>query len=709
VLRSVDLASGLRYVRGIGPAKAAALAEKGYETAGDLLLHFPFRYEDRSRFLPIADLRAGSGRVTVTGRILSSSLFTSPRRRVRIVKALLDDGTAAVECLWFNQPFIRTHLTKGTEIVVHGVPAPVPGRPGALQFAGPDWEIVTRERGDEIHMGRIVPVHRRLPGLSPKAIRRTIHDLLRALPAGTPDPLPAEMRERLGLLPRGEAFRQVHFPEAGAGMEALQSRRTPAHQRMIFEELFLLQVALALSRRGARKERRGFRYRLTPQIRARLRNVLPFGLMGAQRRVLQEIADDLKSPHPMNRLLQGDVGSGKTIVALLAMLLAVENGRQAALMAPTEILAEQHYRAILRILEGTSYRCALLTGAARAGARRQTLTGIAGGFWQIVVGTHALIQESVKFHRLGLIVVDEQHRFGVLQRAALRSKGLSPDVLIMTATPIPRSLCLTVYGDLDLSIIDEMPPGRRPVRTFRRRKEAREKVYEFVRREIRKGRQAYVVLPLVEESESVDLKAAVRTARDLERSLPDTSVGLVHGRMDPAEREEVMREFGEGRIEMLVATTVIEVGIDVPNAAVMVVENAERFGLSQLHQLRGRVGRGPHDSYCVLLEADTLTPEAAARLEIMAATQDGFRIAERDLEVRGPGEMTGTRQTGLPEFRIANLIRDREVLDRAREEAFRLVAGMDAAGGKRAEGAHAPLVDEARRRWGRRLGLAATG
>jgi len=707
--RPIEWDSPLRYLKGFGPARAEALAGKGYSTAGDLLLHFPFRYEDRSRFVPIGSLGPASGRVTIAGRVLACSLFTTRRRRLRIVKAVVDDGTGSIECLWFNQPFIRDHLKRGVEVVLYGAPASGPDRPAALQMAGPDWEIVTHERGDEIHMGRLVPVHRRLPNLSPKAVRRILHGLLAALPDDLQDPIPAPLRDRLGLMPRAEAIRQVHFPDSGADPEALAARRTPAHRRMIFEEFFLLQVALALRRRSVAAERRASPYGMTPEIRSRLASALPFRLTAAQKRVLKEIVDDLKSPHLMHRLLQGDVGSGKTIVALLAMLFAVENGRQAALMVPTEILAEQHHRVIQKILEGRPYRSVLLTGASRRSGGRQVLAGIAGGFWQIVVGTHALIEESVAFQRLGLVVVDEQHRFGVLQRAALRGKGHSPDVLVMTATPIPRSLCLTVYGDLDLSIMDELPPGRRPVKTLRRKEASREKIYEFVRHEIRRGRQAYVVLPLVEESETLDLKAAVEMTEALRPVFPDTVVGLVHGRMDPDERERVMEGFAAGSIELLVATTVIEVGIDVPNATVMVIENAERFGLSQLHQLRGRVGRGPHPSCCVLLESEDLTPEAEARLAVMAETEDGFRIAERDLEIRGPGELTGTRQTGMPELRIADVLKDREILDRARAEAFRLVGAMAQAEAEGAEGPYRPLIRHVRRLWGERLGMAATG
>jgi len=705
----MDLDSPIRFLKGIGPGRAEALEEKGFSTAGDLLLHFPFRYEDRSRFVAIGDLRASSSRVTISGRVLSSSLFTTKRRGLKVVKALLDDGTGAIECVWFNQPFIRDHLVKGAELIVHGMPQPAPDRSGSIQMQAPEWEIVTHERGDEIHMGRIVPIHRRLPNLSPKALRRILHDLLAQIPADLGDPLPPALRERLELLPRGEAIRQVHFPEAGTSSAGLNARRTPAHRRMIFEELFLLQMALALRRRGIEAEKRAYPYRMTAEIRKRLAQVLPFHLTRAQRRVLQEIVSDLKSPHPMHRLLQGDVGSGKTIVAFLSMLFAVENGLQAVLMAPTEILAEQHNRVIQRLMAGKPYRSVLLTGATRKSGGRQILAGIAGGFWQIVVGTHAIIQETVKFNRLGLVVVDEQHRFGVLQRAALSQKGASPDVLVMTATPIPRSLCLTVYGDLNMSLMDELPPGRRPVKTVRRNDDARAKIYEFVRKQIRQGRQAYVVLPLVEESETQTLKAAVKMSADLKRLLPDTTIGLVHGRLKTDEREEVMKGFAEGKIELLVATTVIEVGIDVPNATIMVIENAERFGLSQLHQLRGRVGRGPHPSYCILLEGAGITPEAESRLAIMDETEDGFRIAEKDLEIRGPGELTGTKQTGLPELRIANIIRDRDILELAREEAFKLVLDMDDAQATGREGPYRPLVIHVKRQWGEKLGLAATG
>ncbi len=702
-------ASPLRYVRGIGPSRAEALAEKGFLTAGDLLLHLPFRYEDRSRFLPISALNASSGAVTISGRVLQAAGFTTARRRMRIVKVLVDDGTGTIECVWFNQSFIRDHLREGVEVVLYGAPTFGQKRRGVLQLSAPDWEIVTREAGDEIHMGRIVPIHRRLPGLSPKALRRIIHDLLAALPADLADPIPPALRERLGLVARSDAIRQVHFPDPGASAGDLARMRTPAHRRMIFEEFFLLQVALALSRRNAAKVKRGFRYKVNDDVRRRLREVLPFRLTGAQRRVLGEIGDDLKAASPMSRLLQGDVGSGKTIVALLAMLFAVESDHQAVLMAPTELLAEQHFRGVVKLLEGKGYRSILLTGAVKGAARRQTLAGIAGGFWQVVVGTHALIQESVTFHRLGLVVVDEQHRFGVVQRAALREKGAQPDVLVMTATPIPRSLCLTLYGDLHLSVLDEMPPGRRPVRTFRRKAESREKIYEFVRKEIRKGRQAYLVLPLVEEDEESDLKAAVKMADDLRRALPDTTVGLMHGRLDSAQRDRTMKAFAAGEIELLVATTVIEVGIDVPNATVMVIENAERFGLSQLHQLRGRVGRGAHASYCILVESDALTPEAEARLAVMAETEDGFRIAEKDLEIRGPGEMTGTRQTGMPELRIANILRDRDLLELAREEAFKLVGDLSGPEEQAEKGPYGPLLRHATRRWGPKLGIATTG
>jgi ATP-dependent DNA helicase RecG len=489
--------------------------------------------------------------------------------------------------------------------------------------------------------------------------------------------LPADTVSRNCLIERSMAIKQVHFPADDAAIEEYNNARSPAHQRLIFEEFLWLTLALGLRRNDRGGEPKGAKIEIDDRIREALRSILPFTPTSAQKRVLREIVDDMRSDRPMNRLLQGDVGSGKTIVALQAMLLAIENGYQTAFMAPTEILAEQHMRNVQRILEGTRYRVGLLTGRLRAREKSKVQEAITTGEIDLVIGTHALIQEGVIFKRLGLVVIDEQHRFGVLQRAELRRRGLNPDVLVMTATPIPRSLAMTVYGDLEVSMIDELPPGRTPVSTHVRGDDRREKIYEFIREQIRAGRQAYVVYPIIEESEKLDLRNATEMYQHLRRDIfPELRLGLLHGRMKSAEKDEVMTAFVANEVQILVATTVIEVGVDVPNATVMLIEHAERFGLSQLHQMRGRVGRGAAESYCILLAQYEQTKEARERLQIMEETTDGFRIAERDLEIRGPGEVLGTRQSGLPVFRIANLVRDQKVLIAARKEADYLLSAM---------------------------------
>ncbi len=710
-MTSVALDAPLQFIKGVGPRKAEALADRGLRTVEDLLYHLPFRYEDRSRFATIASLRPGT-RATIMGTILSAHLVRTRRRGFTMFQAVVDDGSGGLSLVWFNQPYLRDILKSGREVILFGEASVSRYRARALQMENPQYEIITRDGTEAIHTGRIVPIHQRVGDLSPRLLRAVLHRILEELPAALSDPLPADLRARLGLMDRREALRQAHFPPEETDLAAAQGRATPAHRRLIFEEFFLLQLALGMRRRAGDQERRP-PCAVTPEIRARLQETLPFALTGAQRRALKEIGEDLKSSRPMNRLLQGDVGSGKTIVALMAMLLSVENGRQAALMAPTEILAEQHHRGIARLLSGpgSRYRVALLTGAMTAAERRPVLRAIESGFVHIVIGTHALIQGAVTFRHLGQVVIDEQHRFGVAQRQALRGKGdggASPDVLVMTATPIPRSLALTLYGDLDISVIDELPPGRHPVATHLRSEGGRARVYEFVRTEARAGRQAYIVLPLVEESEKSDLRAAVDLAASLSQGpMKDLTVGLVHGRMKPAERDDQMRRFAAGDIQVLVATTVIEVGIDVPNASVMVVEHAERFGLSQLHQLRGRVGRGPHASHCILLHAEDLSEEGARRLQAMRDHADGFAIAEMDLEMRGPGEFLGTRQSGLPEIRVGNILRDHEVLELARTEAAGILAELDAGGA--APERHRPLLDHMKAQWGERIGLMDVG
>ncbi|MDQ3908632.1 MAG: ATP-dependent DNA helicase RecG [Acidobacteriota bacterium] len=522
-----------------------------------------------------------------------------------------------------------------------------------------------------IHVGRRVPVYRKLGEFRTKRLRELMHAVLaRVSDEEIAETLPADLIGRQKLISRAESLRRIHFPTEDVPLADYERARSPAHLRLIFEEFFWGALAIAL-RRGERvKEPKGAVIEIGEQERRHLAEVLPFTLTAAQERAVRRILDDMQSDAPMNRLLQGDVGSGKTIVALLAMLAAMENGYQSALMAPTEILAEQHARNVKRLLARTPYRTELLIGSLRAAEKRRLHADIAAGEVNCCVGTHALIQEAVQFSRLGLVVIDEQHRFGVLQRAALRERGFNPDVLVMTATPIPRSLAMTVYGDLDVTVIDELPPGRTPIKTVVVGEDQRAGVYKGVEREVRAGRQAYVVYPLVEESEKVDLKDATRMYEHLrDRVFPNFEIGLLHGKMKPAEKEDVMRRFVEGRIQILVATTVVEVGVDVPNASLMVIEHAERFGLSQLHQLRGRVGRGAQQSFCVLLASDKRTAVAKERLGIMEETTDGFRIAEKDLEIRGPGEVMGTRQSGVPTFRVGNLVRDVAILEEARREA----------------------------------------
>jgi ATP-dependent DNA helicase RecG len=522
-----------------------------------------------------------------------------------------------------------------------------------------------------IHVGRRVPVYRKLGEFRAKRLRELVHAVLAQLDdESITETLPEDLRQRHQLINRADALRRIHFPSEEDSIQLYEQARSPAHLRLIFEEFFWVALALGLRRDERIKEPKGAVIELTERIRAQLAAILPFQLTGAQERVIARIFDDMQSDAPMNRLLQGDVGSGKTIVALQAMLAAMENGYQAALMAPTEILAEQHSRNIKRLLAHTPYRVELLIGSLRATEKRRLHKDVAAGEVQAIVGTHALIQESVAFSKLGLIVIDEQHRFGVLQRAELRARGFHPDVLVMTATPIPRSLAMTAYGDLDVSVIDELPPGRTPIKTVVVGEDKRPGVYNGVEREVRAGRQVYVVYPLVEESEKMDLKDATRMYEQLrDRIFPHFSIGLIHGKMKSAEKEDVMKRFVAGEVQILVATTVVEVGVDVPNASLMVIEHAERFGLSQLHQLRGRVGRGAEQSYCVLLASDKRTSVARERLGIMEETSDGFRIAEKDLEIRGPGEVLGTRQSGMPTFRVGNLVRDIEILETARREA----------------------------------------
>lgn len=702
----------IQFVRGVGPRKAEALARAGIRTVEDAVWSLPWRYEDRTQIRFIADLVPGQDAV-VAAEVQAAGLKVTRHQRKKLVEVTVADRTGRLDLIWFNQGYLAETFRAGQRVMLYGLVKPKQGRWTQLQMENPSFEILGEDqrgaaRPDLIHMGRIVPVYH---GRETKS-RLMMSDRIRAIMKGVvdhyadgaADPLPVDMLGRRRLLPFGEAVRQAHFPSAGANLEDLNRGRTPAHRRLAFEDFLLLELALGRKREEVKKESRVLRYDPATPLPQRLLKGLPFSLTEAQARVLGEIHRDLGGPHPMNRLVQGDVGCGKTVVALLTMLVAVGSGYQAALMAPTEILAEQHYLTLQHLLEPLGVSCVLLVGGRGGKKRKAVLEAIAEGSAGIVIGTHALIQQGVRFKNLGLAVIDEQHKFGVLQRATLKDKGYTPDVLVMTATPIPRTLALTVYGDLDVSVIDTMPPGRMPIRTLLFAEGQRVRAYRLIEEELARGRQAYVVFPLVEESEKVDLQAAISGAARLQREVfPRWQVGLIHGRMKTDEKDRVMAAFKKGDIQVLVGTTVIEVGIDVANAGVMLVEHADRFGLAQLHQLRGRVGRGGHQSYCLLIGPARLAEESRRRLEALVKSHDGFVIAEEDLNIRGPGEFFGTRQWGPADLRVANLIRDARILEEAREEAAMVLQ----ADPELTRPVHTGLKAALLRRWKEKLDLVA--
>jgi ATP-dependent DNA helicase RecG len=669
------LVQSIQFLKGVGPARAQMLRRLGIETIGDALALLPRRYDDRTNLKPIRSLQVGT-QETFEGTILVSGSSRTGRGR-RLYEMIIGDATGTMRCLWFqfHEAYMRQRYRVGQRVIVTGEIRLNAYSGQRKEVHHPDLELMEADEREPLHTGRIVPVYPATEGLHQKTLRTVIKHIVDEYACQVWDCLPPGLRQRLHLMEASQAFREVHFPSSEADLAALNRWSSAAHRRLVFEEFFLLELGLALRQRETRIEERRAAYRGTGRLADQLRPQLPFNLTTAQERVLAEILENMRQPHPMNRLLQGDVGSGKTIVALLAMLLAIESGFQAAIMVPTEILAEQHYLTMRRLVEQLGVRVALLTSAIKGSRRRGLFEAIAAGDVDLIVGTHALIQEDLEFKALGLAVVDEQHRFGVLQRATLKRKGYAPDVLVMTATPIPRTLAMTVYGDLDVSIIDELPPGRLPVITKLCYESRRDESYELMRQELCQGRQVYVVYPLIEESEKTDLRAATAMAEQLQREVfPEFRVGLLHGRLKSDEKEHIMRGFSVGDLQVLVSTTVIEVGVDVPNATVMLVEHAERFGLAQLHQLRGRVGRSHHQAYCLLMADFPMSEEAKQRLQALTEHCDGFMIAERDLEIRGPGEFLGTRQSGLPELRVAHLIRDQRVLAEARREAFTLVA-----------------------------------
>ena len=689
------------YVKGVGPARAAMLEAKGLSTVEDLLAYPPFRYEDRTNVKTIAQLAPGE-MATVIAEVRSAKLSTFRRRDLGLFEATFTDASRAVLLVkWFHAAYLADVLQPGQRVALYGK-VEYDSYAGQLSMAHPEYEILSEEDEADaaLHVGRVVPIYEAAGKITTRVFRRLIHGVLERL-TPPPDPLPASIRRRLRLPDLWTALRSLHFPPEQEDLRLLNAFRTPAQIRLIFEEFFWLQYGLAVKRSSARRES-GIAFELNDRVRERIKQMLPFKPTAAQKRVLAEIAADMARPHPMNRLLQGDVGSGKTLVAAEAAIIAIENGYQVAMLAPTEILAAQHYYYFRNLFQKLGYQVGLLTGSSTKREKTLMKKLLAEGLVHFAVGTHALLEEDVEFRRLGLAIIDEQHRFGVLQRLRFIRKGARPDVLVMTATPIPRTLALTLYGDLDVSVIDELPPGRKPIITRHVTEDQIERVWSFLRKQIEAGRQAYVVYPAIEESETQARKAAEKMYRHLSQVVfPDLRVGLLHGRMPAEEKEAVMESFKRGETQILVSTTVIEVGVDVPNATVMVIEQAERFGLAQLHQLRGRVGRGAEQSYCILVTGP-LNDVSRERIRTLVESTDGFYIAEMDLKLRGPGEFFGTRQAGMPSLRVANIVRDAELLELARREASDFLASGPEEEQRRA-------LEYVRTHWQRRFGLAQVG
>ncbi len=702
---ALALDTSLAYVKGVGPARAAMLEARGIETVEDLLHYFPFRYEDRGNLKPIAQLAPGE-MATVVAEVRSAKVTGFRRRNLGLFEAEFTDASRAILLgKWFHGAYLADRLTPGTRVALFGK-IELDSWRGQLQIMHPETEFLGDDEEGEpaLHVGRIVPIYEAAGKVNTRVLRTLIHRVLQEIPE-LEDRLPESIRTSLRFPSRTEAVRETHFPSAGTPIRILNDFRSAAQFRLIFEEFFWLECGLEIKRRRARSMP-GIEFALTDRVREQIKKLLPFKPTDAQKRVLKEIAEDMARPSPMNRLLQGDVGSGKTIVAAEAAVIAVENGYQVALLAPTEILAAQHLFSLSPLLQKIGYSVALLTGSSTAREKAKLKEMLRMGLIRVAIGTHALIEKDVEFAKLGLVIIDEQHRFGVMQRLGLVQKGVTPDVLVMTATPIPRTLAMTLYGDLDVSVIDELPPGRRRIVTKHFTADQIELAYSAIRRELDSGRQAYVVYPVIEESEaqnSLSLKAAQQMYEHLSREVfPDAPVGLLHGRLGSGEKEAAMEAFKSGRTKILVSTTVIEVGVDVTNATIMVVEQAERFGLSQLHQLRGRVGRGAEQSYCMLV-TEKMNDTAKERIRALVDSQDGFAIAEMDLKLRGPGEFFGTKQSGLPTLRIANILRDPDILSAARHEARVFVERPPS------HEALAAAIDYIRNHWQRRYGLVQVG
>lgn len=661
----------IQFIKGVGPRKAILFEKLGLTSIEDCLYFLPFRFEDRTQLKKISQTVPGEY-VTLTGEVLNSGTMFMGRRK-RLFEVIVQDETGVIRAKWFqfNESYMKEKFKTGQKIILSGKPT-VNKRSG-LEIIHPDTEQVTGENVSSLEIGKIVPVYHVTDGLHLKSMRTIIKNVLDKYLHLIEEFLPDDLVLRHNFPSRAEALAQAHFPPQDSSLKELDSFKTPAQKRLVFEELFLIQLGLACRKTRTKGEHTGTPFKTRGELIKRFVKILPFTLTRAQKRVLGEIMEDLEKEKPMNRLIQGDVGSGKTIVALTALLTAVDNGTQSALMVPTEILAEQHYLNIRPFCEKLGIEISLVTSALKGKERQSHFENIQTGRTQIVVGTHSLIQKDIQFKKLGLAVIDEQHRFGVIQREAIGKKGDHPHLLIMTATPIPRSLALTLYGDMDVSLLDEFPPGRREIVTDLFFENRREEAYSRMEKQLQQGRQAFVVCPLIEESEVIDLKAAVTVFDFIQENFPQFTACLIHGKLKKEERQDIMSRFLKKEIQVLVSTTVIEVGIDVPNATVMIIEHAERFGLAQLHQLRGRVGRGSHASHCLLLAYHPISEEGQARMKAMQNSSDGFIIAEEDLKIRGPGDFMGTRQSGLPLLKIANLLRDIQLLEIARKEAFHLI------------------------------------
>jgi len=662
----------IQFIKGVGPKKALLLEKLQLTTIEDFLYFLPFRYEDRRQIKNISTLMPGEF-ATFMAEVLNASVIYMGRRK-RVFEVIFQDETGTTRAKWFrfNETYMLGKFKTGEKIIVSG--KPTANKRSGLEIVHPDTERVAGDATISLEIGKIVPVYHTTEGLHQKSMRSILNNVLDIYLPLVEEVIPKDILRRHKLLSRSDAFHQAHFPPSeGFTTKDLDAFKTPAQKRLIFEELFLIQTGLAFKKKHATEIKTGTAFKTRGNLIKRFVKLLPFQLTAAQKRVLAEIMEDLEKEKPMNRLIQGDVGSGKTIVALTALLTAVDNGTQSALMVPTEILAEQHYLNIRPYCEELGIEVALVTGTLKGKERKAIYQDIEEGKTRIIIGTHSLVQKEIQFEKLGLAVIDEQHRFGVLQREAIGKKGDQPHLLIMTATPIPRSLALTIYGDMDVSFLDEFPPGRQPITTNVYYEKYQDKAYALMDAEIKLGRQAFVVCPLIEESEVMDLKAVATVFESIQSQFPHLNACLIHGKLKKEERQEIMSRFLKNEIQVLVATTVIEVGIDIPNATVMIIEHAERFGLAQLHQLRGRVGRGKHASHCLLAAYFPISEEGKARMKAMQNSRDGFEIAEEDLKIRGPGDFMGTRQSGLPVLKIANLLRDIKILDVARKEAFSLI------------------------------------